>query len=109
MVVKNEELSSNSMFANLLCTSTQEKSLPSFNFGSNSSTVGMGYFGTSMALLIVWMGSMHTRMLPSGFSLETLLEIHAVGSVTFFRIPCFSRSRIASDALASFTTGHRYG
>ena len=69
MVVKNEELSSNSMFVNPLYTSTQEKILALFNLGSNSSTVGMGYFGTSMALLIVWLGSMHTLMLPSGFSL----------------------------------------
>ena len=69
MVVKNEELSSNSMFVNPLYTSTQEKILALFSLGSNSSTVGIGYFGTSMVLLIVWLGSMHPRMLQSGFSL----------------------------------------
>ena len=52
-----------------LYTSTQEKILALFNLGSTSQTVGMGYFGTSKGLLIVWLGPMSTRILPSGFSL----------------------------------------
>ena len=61
-----------------------------------------------MALFMVWLRLIYTCKLPSVF-LETLLEIHAVCSVTFFKVPCFSISCIASATLGSLAAGHRWG
>ena len=64
MAVKNEEFPSNLMFVNPLYTFTQENIL--------SSTVGMGYFRTSITLSSVWLRSMQTRRLPPCFSLQSI-------------------------------------
>ena len=48
---------------------------------------GIVYLGLRMALFMVWLGSMHIRIFPCGFSLTRRFESQSVVSVTVFMMP----------------------
>lgn len=76
----------NSSPAQCLSTSTQETFFALLKFGNNSSTVWLGYFGTSMALFMVWLGSNPSATIWF-FSLDTV------------RDPCSGLSDLLQDDL----------
>ena len=86
MVSKDDSLS-NSMVWNGSATSTMMKTFALVRSGSFSSVVGIVSLGLRMALFMVWLGSMHIRSFPFGFSLTRVFESQSVGCVTGFMMP----------------------
>ena len=68
-MVSKDDSSSNSMVWKASETSTMVKTFALVRSGSFSSIVGILYLGLRMALFMVWLGSMHIRSFPFGFSL----------------------------------------
>ena len=80
-------------------TTTIVKTFPLVRSGSFSSNVIVGYLGLRMALLMVWLGSMHTQSFPFGFSFTRMFESQAVGCVTGFIMPSLESRSISSFTL----------
>ena len=80
--MSSDDSSSKTMVWKASDTSTIVNTLALVSSGSFSSIVGIVYFGLLIALLMVWLGSMHIRSLPFGFSFTRMLESQSVGCVT---------------------------
>ena len=60
-----------------------------------------------MALLMVWLGSMHIRSFPFGFSFSKMFESQSVGCVTGLMMSSLQSLSDSSFILPSFDTGTR--
>ena len=65
------------------------------------------YLGLWMALLMVWLGSMHIRSFPFGFSFSKMFESQSVGCVTGLMMLSLESLSDSSLTLPSFATGTR--
>ena len=63
--------------------------------------------GLWMALLMVWLGSMHIRSFPFGSSFSKMFESQSVGCVTGLMMPSLQSLFDSLLILPSFDTGTR--
>ena len=80
----------------------QESAAPQTYQQCFSSIVGIVYLGLRMALLMVWLGSMHIRSFLFGFSFTRMFESQSVGCVTGFMMPSLVSLSNSSFTLSSF-------
>ena len=107
--MRKEELSSITIVWKASDTSTIVYTLALVSNGRFSSIDGInGVFGRLIALLTVWLGSMHILSLPLGFSWSKMLESQSVGC-DWFNNSYTSQSLLNSSlTLISSATGTRY-
>ena len=84
--------------------STMVKTFALIRRKSFSSIMGIVYLGLQMALLMVWLGSMHIRSFLFSFSFTRMFESQFVGCVTGFIMPSLESLSNSSFTLSSFAT-----